>query len=262
MPPMRDTLCNPIVAGSAHFSSSARNRSIAVEATFGIYYFLPTWCTLDFIARMMEMSRHLFQSPKFAPPIEFVDQAALSPPEGYKDGGANLQQALGGALGGHIFGAQHIQQLQVIQRLQAQRAAMLAARSSGHNQNQSTTSPHSKASSTKPTATAEAAAAAANVCTECAECSECAAKQEHDEGKRSNSLTQHYESHENDSHSFRCRLAYSASAMTNRFSSTAKLQSRLVSFVPSSFFTCVIVRINIDQRRHGFLALMRFVAAT
>lgn len=122
------------------------------------------------------MSRHSFQSPKFAPPIEFVDQAALSPPEGYKDGGANLQQALGGALGGHIFGAQHIQQLQVIQRLQAQRAAMLAARASG---------PHSKASTAKLTATAEAAAAAAaaNVCTECAECSECAAKQEHDEGK-------------------------------------------------------------------------------
>uniref|UniRef100_A0A182IMY5 Uncharacterized protein n=1 Tax=Anopheles atroparvus TaxID=41427 RepID=A0A182IMY5_ANOAO len=51
-------------------------------------------------------------SPKFAPPIEFVDQATLSPPEGYKDGSGLLDNALGGALGGHVFGAQHIQQLQ------------------------------------------------------------------------------------------------------------------------------------------------------
>ncbi|XP_046801426.1 uncharacterized protein LOC111688804 isoform X3 [Lucilia cuprina] len=66
------------------------------------------------------------QSPKYAPPIEFVDEAALSPPDGYKDNG--LKNTLGGALSGHIFGAQHLQQLQVIQRLQQQRAAMLAAR--------------------------------------------------------------------------------------------------------------------------------------
>uniref|UniRef100_A0A336LMA7 CSON005635 protein n=1 Tax=Culicoides sonorensis TaxID=179676 RepID=A0A336LMA7_CULSO len=95
-------------------------------------------------------------SPKFAPPIEFVDQATLSPPEGYKDAGGNLiDSALQGALGGHVFGAQHIQQLQVIQRLQQQRAAMLAAKAAAQLTHQS----------------------APNVCVECAECSECAAKQ-------------------------------------------------------------------------------------
>lgn len=94
------------------------------------------------------------KSPKFAPPIEFVDQATLSPPEGYKDAGGNLiDSALQGALGGHVFGAQHIQQLQVIQRLQQQRAAMLAAKAAANQQSSS------------------------NVCVECAECSECAAKQ-------------------------------------------------------------------------------------
>lgn len=59
-----------------------------------------------------------------------------------------------GALGGHVFGAQHIQQLQVIQRLQQQRAAMLAAKAAQVNQQ-----------------------ASSSVCVECAECSECAAKQ-------------------------------------------------------------------------------------
>lgn len=119
------------------------------------------------------------QSPKYTPPIEFVDQAALSPPEGYKDGGANLQQALGGALGGHIFGAQHMQQLQVIQRLQAQRAAMLAARASVNNSSQLNASghiPRGNQSSPQPPANN-------TVCTECAECTECASKQEHIEGK-------------------------------------------------------------------------------
>lgn len=133
-----------------------------------------------------------FQSPKFAPPIEFVDQAALSPPEGYKDGGAggdaslvgisasasaNLQQALGGALGGHVFGAQHIQQLQVIQRLQAQRAAMMAARASA-NQGQIINQPVNVQHSA-----ATAATAASTVCAECAECAECAAKLNHEDGK-------------------------------------------------------------------------------
>lgn len=146
-----------------------------------------------------------FQSPKFAPPIEFVDEAALSPPDGYKDNG--LKNTLGGALSGHIFGAQHIQQLQVIQRLQQQRAAMLAAR----NTSQIPPPP-------PPVGSAAAAAAAAAVaqqhsqqhqqqqhanvhktaaaqqqqpspdedlqavCTECAECAECAAKQMQDAG--------------------------------------------------------------------------------
>lgn len=100
-----------------------------------------------------------FQSPKFAPPIEFVDQATLSPPEGYKDGGL-LDSALSGALGNHVFGAQHIQQLQVIQRLQQQRAAMLAARAAAAN-----------ATSQQPAPLPDQTA----VCTECAECAECAA---------------------------------------------------------------------------------------
>lgn len=104
--------------------------------------------------------RHYYsQSPKFAPPIEFVDQATLSPPEGYKDGGL-LDSALSGALGNHVFGAQHIQQLQVIQRLQQQRAAMLAARAAAANANNQ---------SANPVAEPQA------VCTECAECAECAA---------------------------------------------------------------------------------------
>lgn len=104
-----------------------------------------------------------YKSPKFAPPIEFIDQATLSPPEGYKDAGGNLiDSALQGALGGHVFGAQHIQQLQVIQRLQQQRAAMLAARAAAQSGQQSNQS---------------------NVCVECAECAECAAKQ-FQEGKK------------------------------------------------------------------------------
>lgn len=106
--------------------------------------------------------------------MEFVDQAALSPPEGYKDGG--LQQALGGVLGNHIFGAQHIQQLQVIQRLQAKRAAMLAAQRTTNNNgtNQSGSSKNNNAPPPPPAQT---------ICSECAECSECAAKQESEEGK-------------------------------------------------------------------------------
>lgn len=106
------------------------------------------------------------QSPKFAPPIEFVDQATLSPPEGYKDGGL-LDSALSGALGNHVFGAQHIQQLQVIQRLQQQRAAMLAARAAAANA--------SSQQATTTTTTTTPAADPAAVCTECAECAECAA---------------------------------------------------------------------------------------
>lgn len=129
-------------------------------------------------AKINLLSFIVFQSPKYAPPIEFVDQAALSPPEGYKDGGANLQQALGGALGGHIFGAQHIQQLQVIQRLQAQRAAMLAARATAHNHSQSQNNSHARGSSGKSNASTDAATDNANICTECSECSECAAKKE------------------------------------------------------------------------------------
>lgn len=112
--------------------------------------------------------------------MEFVDQAALSPPEGYKDGG--LQQALGGVLGSHVFGAQHIQQLQVIQRLQAQRAAMLASQqkpSSGSNtsglmKGHPIPQPPPPPTSLPPQEPA--------ICTECAECTECA-KSEHDEGK-------------------------------------------------------------------------------
>lgn len=122
-----------------------------------------------------------FQSPKYAPPIEFNDQAALSPPEGYKDGG--LQQALGGVLGSHIFGAQHIQQLQVIQRLQAQRAAMLAAqRASNNNSSQNAGNTKSNSHSSAPPPVITSQAGASTVCSECAECSECAAKQEQEEG--------------------------------------------------------------------------------
>lgn len=118
------------------------------------------------------------QSPKYAPPIEFVDQAALSPPEGYKDGGS-LQAALGGALGNHVFGAQHIQQLQVIQRLQAQRAAMLAAARANTNQPQA----NANASSINQTGQHQSSAAGPAVCTECAECAECAAKEGKPNGK-------------------------------------------------------------------------------
>jgi DNA-binding transcriptional MerR regulator len=102
----------------------------------------------------------IFQSPKFAPPIEFVDQATLSPPEGYKDSSL-IDSALSGALGNHVFGAQHIQQLQVIQRLQQQRAAMLAARAAAANVNSQSTNNQN----VDPQ----------GVCTECAECAECAA---------------------------------------------------------------------------------------
>ncbi|XP_037940493.1 uncharacterized protein LOC119673299 [Teleopsis dalmanni] len=128
-------------------------------------------------------------SPKYTPPIEFVDEAALSPPDGYKDNG--LKNTLGGVLSSHIFGAQHIQQLQVIQRLQQQRAVMFAARStnqissssavltSHQSRNADNTSPPSnvamgaiqKPQQHSPDANSQ------GICTECAECAECAAKQ-------------------------------------------------------------------------------------
>lgn len=104
--------------------------------------------------------------------MEFVDQAALSPPDGYKDG----LQALGGVLGSHIFGAQHYQQLQVIQQLQAQRAAMIAAQRTNNNNT------HQKSSSKNHSVPVAPPPSSQTVCTECAECTECAAKQEHDEG--------------------------------------------------------------------------------
>lgn len=105
-----------------------------------------------------------------------MDQATLSPPEGYKDGGL-LDSALSGALGNHVFGAQHIQQLQVIQRLQQQRAAMLAARAAAANASSQPT--------TNPVVEPQA------VCTECAECAECAAaKLAELEGGESNDISQ------------------------------------------------------------------------
>lgn len=116
------------------------------------------------------------QSPKYAPPMEFVDQAALSPPDGYKDG----LQALGGVLGSHIFGAQHYQQLQVIQQLQAQRAAMIAAQRTNNNTNQKSSSKNHSVPAATPAPAPPPPSQ--TVCTECAECTECAAKQEHDEG--------------------------------------------------------------------------------
>lgn len=91
-----------------------------------------------------------------------MDQATLSPPEGYKDGGL-LDSALSGALSNHVFGAQHIQQLQVIQRLQQQRAAMLAARAAAANTSNQQTIPVIEPQQQQA------------VCTECAECAECAA---------------------------------------------------------------------------------------
>lgn len=140
------------------------------------------------------------QSPKFAPPIEFVDEAALSPPDGYKDNG--IKATLGGALSGHIFGAQHIQQLQVIQRLQQQRAAMLAQQrqqqQQQHNQIPPPPPPVGSSSSSQQQQQQQHLQHNANlqqqtahspdddlqgVCTECAECAECAAKQLQDSGR-------------------------------------------------------------------------------
>ncbi|XP_017479604.1 PREDICTED: protein grainyhead-like [Rhagoletis zephyria] len=145
------------------------------------------------------------QSPKYAPPIEFVDEAALSPPDGYKDNG--LKNTLGGALSGHIFGAQHIQQLQVIQRLQQQRAAMLAARNNNqippppppvgsaalsqhhqqqHQQQQQQQQAGQQAQQQQHQQLQQQHSPdddSLGVCTECAECAECAAKQLQDTGK-------------------------------------------------------------------------------
>jgi hypothetical protein len=132
--------------------------------------------------------RFIPQSPKYAPPIEFVDQATLSPPEGYKDG-SMLDSALSDALSNHVFGAQHIQQLQVIQRLQQQRAAMLAARatptttttSPSQTTQQPTTPPSHPAHSAtpaqqqQPNAIIDPQQQGGDVCPECTQCSECAA---------------------------------------------------------------------------------------
>lgn len=143
----RRVMSFPIICGKIHFSL----------------------CFYLFVVVVFERK----QSPKYAPPMEFVDQAALSPPDGYKDG----LQALGGVLGSHIFGAQHYQQLQVIQQLQAQRAAMIAAQRTNNNTNQKSSSKnHSVPAVPQPPSSQT------TVCTECAECTECAAKQEHDEG--------------------------------------------------------------------------------
>lgn len=101
--------------------------------------------------------------------MEFVDQTTLSPPEGYKDGSA-LDAALSGALGNHVFGAQHIQQLQVIQKLQQQRAAMLAARAAAEQQQQ-LSQQHNLPTSA--------------VCSQCVDCAQCAAMQMQ-EGENSN----------------------------------------------------------------------------
>ena len=111
-----------------------------------------------------------------------MDQATLSPPEGYKDGSGILDAALGGALGGHVFGAQHIQQLQVIQRLQQQRAAMLAARAAVVQGQPATPGTITTTPATSTTNNIQNNNQA--VCTECAECAECAAKQLLDEGKK------------------------------------------------------------------------------
>ncbi|XP_037943566.1 uncharacterized protein LOC119676366, partial [Teleopsis dalmanni] len=144
-------------------------------------------CQCNYSAR--DEDTRTSQSPKYTPPIEFVDEAALSPPDGYKDNG--LKNTLGGVLSSHIFGAQHIQQLQVIQRLQQQRAVMFAARStnqissssavltSHQSRNADNTSPPSnvamgaiqKPQQHSPDANSQ------GICTECAECAECAAKQ-------------------------------------------------------------------------------------
>jgi hypothetical protein len=130
------------------------------------------------------------QSPKFAPPIEFVDQATLSPPEGYKDGSL-LDSALSDALSNHVFGAQHIQQLQVIQRLQQQRAAMLAARAAASSQQTQTQTQQQQQPQTQQQPIQQQTAIQqqqiqqqnviidpqqqAEICPECTQCSECAA---------------------------------------------------------------------------------------
>lgn len=151
----------------------------------------------------------ILQGPKFISPAEFVDEAALSPPDGYKDNG--IKNSLGGALSGHIFGAQHLQQLQVIQRLQQQRAAMLAARNSNQTpQSQQGTSinqqiqkhpqqsqqqnqlPQTLSQLTHRQDTTQNQQPTEDDlqlgCTECAECAECAASKLHDAGKFKNNL--------------------------------------------------------------------------
>jgi type II secretory pathway component GspD/PulD (secretin) len=100
-----------------------------------------------------------------------VDQATLSPPEGYKDGSL-LDSALSDALSNHVFGAQHIQQLQVIQRLQQQRAAMLAARAAAaanvSSQQQQQQQQQQQNVIIDPQQQGD-------ICPECTQCSECAA---------------------------------------------------------------------------------------
>ncbi|KAG5673302.1 hypothetical protein PVAND_003362 [Polypedilum vanderplanki] len=110
-------------------------------------------------------------SPKYAPPIEFVDQATLSPPEGYKDGSL-LDSALSDALSNHVFGAQHIQQLQVIQRLQQQRAAMLAARAASTPSQQQQSSQQQQQQQQNIVIDPQQQG---DICPECTQCSECAA---------------------------------------------------------------------------------------
>lgn len=114
--------------------------------------------------------------------MEFVDQATLSPPEGYKDGSL-LDSALSDALSNHVFGAQHIQQLQVIQRLQQQRAAMLAARAAASNSTQQPVQQQPQPVQQPPQPQQQQAQQTAiidpqqsgEICPECTQCSECAA---------------------------------------------------------------------------------------
>lgn len=107
-----------------------------------------------------------------------MDQATLSPPEGYKDGSL-LDNALSDALSNHVFGAQHIQQLQVIQRLQQQRAAMLAARAAASASSQQQQTPQQQQPQPQQQQTQQQNVIIdpqqGEICPECTQCSECAA---------------------------------------------------------------------------------------